>query len=92
VVAAPTGVQLWPVIAVWNLFGTADLVNAIALGVTSAEGSPLRIIHTPPGSEAMQHLPFSFVPTVLVPFYLVSHAIVWAHLIRKPHVAWRARA
>jgi hypothetical protein len=81
--AATTGLKYWPVIAAWNLFGTADLVNAIALGVTSAEGSALQLFHTPPGSEAMQHLPFSFVPTVLVPFYLITHAIVWAHLVRQ---------
>jgi hypothetical protein len=70
-------------IAAWNLFGTADLVNAIALGVTSAAGSPLQIFHAAPGSEAMQQLPWSFVPTVLVPFYLIMHAIIWAQLRRQ---------
>src|SRR5262249_40093526 len=29
-------------VMLWNLFGTADLINAIFLGVTSAEGSPLQ--------------------------------------------------
>jgi hypothetical protein len=29
-------------IAAWDLFGAADLVLAITLGVTSAEGSPLQ--------------------------------------------------
>src|SRR5262249_4041866 len=67
-------------IAAWNLFGTADLVNAIALGVMSAEGSPLQVIHAAPGSEAMQLAPWSFVPSVLVPFYLIMHAIMWAQL------------
>jgi hypothetical protein len=28
----------------------------------------------------MQHLPWSFVPTVLVPIYLILHAIVWFQL------------
>jgi hypothetical protein len=28
----------------------------------------------------MQHLPWSFVPTVLVPLYLVMHATIWAQL------------
>ena len=67
-------------IGAWNLFGIADLVLAIFLGVTSAEGSPLQLFHAAPGSEAMQHLPWSFVPTVLVPIYLILHAIVWAQL------------
>ena len=67
-------------ITAWNLFGTADLVLAITLGVTSAEGSPLQVFHAAPGSAAMQHLPWSFVPTVLVPFWLILHAIVFIQL------------
>jgi len=34
------------------------------------------------GSAAMQQLPWSFVPTVLVPFWLTLHAIIWAELRR----------
>jgi hypothetical protein len=64
----------------WNLFGAADLVLAIFLGVTSAESSPLQLFHSSPGSAAMQHLPWSFVPTVMVPLYLVMHATIWAQL------------
>ena len=67
-------------IAMWNLFGTADLLVAIFLGVTSAEGSPLQLFHRSPGSAAMQHLPWSFVPTVLVPLYLIMHGAIWAQL------------
>jgi hypothetical protein len=67
-------------IAMWNLFGSADLVLAIFLGVTSAEGSPLQLFYSSPGSGAMQHLPWSFVPTVLVPLYLIMHATIWAQL------------
>jgi hypothetical protein len=67
-------------IGAWNLFGAADLVLAIFLGVTSSEGSPLQLFHAAPGSDAMQYLPWSFVPTVLVPFYLILHATIWAQL------------
>jgi hypothetical protein len=67
-------------IAWWNLFGAADLVAAITLGIASAQGSPLHLIDAGVGSEAMQHLPFSLVPTVLVPFYLLTHAAVAAQL------------
>jgi hypothetical protein len=70
-------------IAAWNLFGTADLVLAITLGVTSAEGSPLQVIAAAPGSAAMQQLPWSFVPTVLVPFWLILHAIIFAQLRQR---------
>ena len=68
---------LWNLVILWNLFGIADLVNAIFLGVTSSVGSPLEIFHYPPGSAAMQYLPFSLIPTVLVPFYLIIHAAIW---------------
>jgi hypothetical protein len=68
-------------IAVWNLFGAADLVLAIAFGITSSEGSPLQLF-AGPGSEAMQHAPWSFVPTVLVPIWLILHAIIAVQLRR----------
>ena len=64
----------------WNVFGTLDLFAAVALGITSAAGSPLQLIHAGVGSEAMQYLPFCLVPTVLVPFYLITHAIIAAQL------------
>jgi hypothetical protein len=67
-------------IAGWNAFGTLDLVVAVGLGITSAAGSPLQLIHAGVGSQAMQFLPLSLVPTVLVPFYLLTHAIVAAQL------------
>jgi len=88
IVAVPV---LWPLkegnarytaaIAGWNLFGTADLVLAISFGITSAEGSPLQFFPGP-GSEAMQHAPWSFVPTVLVPIWLILHAIIAVQLRR----------
>jgi hypothetical protein len=71
------------IIAAWNLFGTLDLFAAVALGLTSAQGSPLQAIHAGVGSEAMQHLPYSLVPTVLVPFYLVTHAVIAAQLTAR---------
>ena len=75
------GARYTTAIAAWNLFGAADLVLAIAFGITSAEGSPLQLFPGP-GSEAMQHVPWSFVPTVLVPIWLILHAIIAAQLRR----------
>jgi hypothetical protein len=68
-------------IAAWNVFGAADLLLAIAFGATSAEGSPLQLFSSP-GSEAMQRPPWSFVPTVLVPIWLILHGIIAAQLRR----------
>jgi hypothetical protein len=64
----------------WNLFGALDLVLAVTLGITSAGGSPLQLIHAGVGSAAVQYLPYCLIPTVLVPFYLITHAIVAAQL------------
>jgi len=66
----------------WNLFGMADLLLALTLGVTSADGSPLQIF-PPPGSAAMQALPFSLVPTVLVPVWLMMHGAIFVRLRRE---------
>jgi hypothetical protein len=57
-----------------------DLVVAVTLGITSAQDSPLQVFHVGAGSTAIQTLPWSFVPTVLVPFYLITHAILFVQL------------
>jgi hypothetical protein len=69
-------------IAAWNLFGAADLELAIGYGITSTEDSPLWLFAAP-GAQAMQFAPWSFVPTVLVPIWLILHAII-AVKLRRP--------
>jgi hypothetical protein len=66
----------------WNIIGTLDLVAAVALGVISAPGSPLQILGGSVGSTAMWSLPWSNIPTLLVPFYLITHGIIFARLAR----------
>jgi hypothetical protein len=75
----------------WNIFGALDLVAAVSLGITSAAGSPLQLMHVGVGSEAMQYLPFCLVPTVLVPFYLITHAIIAAQLRARRTVTASSR-
>ena len=72
------------VIGAWNVFGAADLIVAVTLGLTSATGSPWQLFDAGAGSAAMQALPWSLVPTVLVPFYLIMHGVIWAQL-RSQH-------
>jgi hypothetical protein len=66
----------------WNAFGMLDLVAALALGIASANGSPLQIIHAGVGSAGVQVLPWSLIPTVLVPMFLIVHAVIFAQLGR----------
>ena len=63
----------------WNIFGVLDFVLAIFFGVTSTNGSNLQLFHYGVGSGAITHLPWSLIPTVLVPFYLIAHGIIFAH-------------
>jgi hypothetical protein len=64
----------------WNIFGTLDLIVAISLGILSANGSPLQLIHAGVGSSAMTTLPWALIPLVLVPTYLMGHVLVFAHV------------
>jgi hypothetical protein len=75
----------------WNAFGALDLVVAVSLGLVSANGSPLQLIHAGAGSAAMQALPWSMVPTVLVPAFLVLHAAIYAQLRRAGRSVGTAR-
>jgi hypothetical protein len=86
-------------VGAWNAFGALDLFAAIGLGLASAQGSPLHLISAGVGSQAMQFLPFSLVPTVLVPFYLITHGVIAAQLVarrRRPQLmreaAWNVSA
>jgi hypothetical protein len=78
--AAARGSPNRRLIGAWNLFGMLDLIVAVALGTMSANGSPLRIILAGAGSGAVYSLPWSLIPTVLVPFFLIVHGIIFAQL------------
>jgi hypothetical protein len=78
-------------IVAWNVLGTLDLVAAMTLGIGSANGSPLQFVHAGAGSAAMASLPWSLVPTVLVPLFLIGHGIVFAH-VRAASVARGSRS
>lgn len=66
--------------ATWNYFGAADLLLAVTLGTVSANGFVLQLIDAGAGSQAIVQLPWSLIPTVLVPFYLILHGIIFAQL------------
>ena len=71
----------------WNLFGTLDLFVAVSLGIMSAPGSPLQVFGGTIGSTAVTALPWSTIPTLLVPFFLITHGVIFARLVRVNQVA-----
>jgi hypothetical protein len=80
-----------PLVSAWNMFGALDLVVAVTLGITSAQNSPVQIFDVGPGSTALQVLPWSFIPSVLVPFYLIVHAILFVQLRQAARSGGRDR-
>jgi len=54
-------------IAGWNAFGTLDLVVAVGLGITSAAGSPLQLIHAGWGRRRCSPCRCSWCPRYLCP-------------------------
>ena len=70
--------HLW--IALWNAFGALDLIVAIVLGILSAQATPFRVFTEAPGTVAMTTLPWTFVPSMLVPIYLFIHFAIAAKL------------
>ncbi len=58
----------------WNVAGIADLVDAVALGVTSSPGI-LQVFHTGPTTVEMTRLPLSLVPTFGVPLAVLGHVM-----------------
>lgn len=76
----------------WNLLGLVDLVTAIGLGVTSAEGSPIRLFYGEPGTAIMTDLPWVVIPAFLVPSLLLSHLAIFRRLVTAPDAARRRAA
>jgi hypothetical protein len=59
---------------IFNLFGMADLVVAVGLGIMTSPG-PAQAFHTTPTSELATCFPLALVPTFLVPLAFVLHVI-----------------
>jgi hypothetical protein len=59
---------------IFNLFGLADLIVAIGLGMATSPG-PFHVFQTTPTSELLTHFPMVLVPTFLVPLAVMIHVI-----------------
>lgn len=67
-------------LVLWNVFGLLDLITAVTLGVISGNGTPLQLIHAGAGSAAIGQLPWSLIPLLLVPCFMIGHVIVFAQM------------
>ena len=77
---------------IFTLFGMADLVVAVGLGVMTSPG-PAQVFHTTPTSELATRFPLALVPTFLVPLAFVLHVISLSQLLGgtwAPHPAGSA--
>lgn len=69
----------------WSALGLADLVNALALGVTtSLSNSPGSV-----GMGPMTLLPWLLIPAFLVPLFFVSHLAVLYKVLRPRSASQR---
>jgi hypothetical protein len=75
----------------WNVFGAADLISAVALGALSAPG-PLNVFAGPPTSAIMTSLPWLMIPGFLVPCLFFIHLVVFYRLLAKTEVSFAAHS
>jgi len=64
----------------WQVFGIADLITAVTLGVLSSP-PPVGILGQGITTEAMTVLPLSIIPTFAVPLLLILHIITIAQAV-----------
>ena len=64
----------------FNLFGMADLVVAVGLGILTSPG-PAQVFHTSPTSALATRFPLALVPTFFVPLAFVLHGVSLSQLL-----------
>jgi hypothetical protein len=67
-------------LGIWNAMGALDLVVAVSLDLLSAPGTPIRVFTEGPGTQAMTTLPWTFIPAMLVPIFLLVHFAIATRL------------
>ena len=70
----------------FHLFGMADLVVAVGLGIMTNPG-PAQVFHTTPTSELATRFPLALVPTFLVPLAFVLHVVSLRQLLGESRVS-----
>lgn len=63
----------------WNNFGLLDFIIAVSLGIMSRTGN-IGQLEGHVASDAMGVLPLVMIPTFIVPFYIITHIIIYLQL------------
>lgn len=66
----------------WNVFGIADLVIAVTLGVLHAPG-PLGLLSGGVQTGVMSVFPMALIPGFLVPLYILLHLVALARVAKS---------
>lgn len=66
----------------WNTFGLVDFLLAVSLGVLTRAGDVLHI-NGAVDSNIMGTFPLALIPAFAVPFYLITHLIIYAQLMHR---------
>lgn len=72
-------------ILMWNSFGLIDFVVAVSMGVLTRTGEIFHIGGAA-GSEIMGAFPLALIPGFAVPFYVLTHLIIFLQLRHKSRV------
>jgi hypothetical protein len=67
---------------IWNIYGLADLVSALTMGLLYSQG-PLGILRTDVSTALMTTFPVNLIPTFFVPLFIMFHILA---LIRRKEV------
>ncbi|MGB8330037.1 MAG: hypothetical protein WCE62_07900, partial [Polyangiales bacterium] len=63
----------------WNILGSALLLNIVAVAILSL---PTFAVWGPQQVNVwITHAPFVWLPTLLVPFALIGHLLLWRRLL-----------
>jgi hypothetical protein len=67
----------------WNVFGIADLVTAVTLGVAHSP-TVVGFIHSAITTNSLAAYPFGLIPAFAVPLAIILHAVGLARLAARP--------